>query len=101
MLMMGCCGLCRFKAIKPMKTSKNLTREKIQIIDTWMNNIEYVDDPIDLPTMPANEPRIVTNQYEQNEILKNSQGYASNSPMNSTNTRRLYFIAETHLATDK
>jgi hypothetical protein len=68
---MGCCGLCRSKKGGPIKKSKNITPEKLNIIDTWIENIEGPYDTIDLPSKPADEPKTITNKEERAKTVRN------------------------------
>lgn len=67
---MGCCGLCRAKTTTK-STTKHLAQEKLDKIDAWIENIEGPYDPIDLPTNPPDEPKIVTNQDELKQKSRN------------------------------
>lgn len=70
-IVMGCCGLCRSKKGGPIKKSKNITPEKLNTIDTWIENIEGPYDTIDLPSKPADEPKTITNKEERAKTVRN------------------------------
>jgi hypothetical protein len=69
---MACCGLCRSKIKIPIKMKKNITTEKINDIDIWIENIEGPYDPINLPSKPPKKPIIVTNKEEIAEVYMNN-----------------------------
>ncbi len=51
---------------------KNITTEKINDIDIWIENIEGPYDPINLPSKPPKKPIIVTNKEEIAEVYMNN-----------------------------
>ncbi len=70
---MACCGLCRPKIKSPTKTKKNITTQKINTIDTWMENIEGPYEPISLPMKSPPKPQKITNKEEIVEAKTNEQ----------------------------
>jgi hypothetical protein len=69
---MACCGLCRSKIKISIKTKeKNITTEKINKIDIWIENIEGPYDTFDLPSESPNQPIILTNKEEIAEFYRN------------------------------
>lgn len=64
---MACCGLCRPKDKSAGKSDRHITSAKVERIDTWIENIEGPYEPIVLPSIPADEPKTISNQDEIDE----------------------------------
>ncbi|CAF0801422.1 unnamed protein product [Rotaria sp. Silwood1] len=61
---MACCGLFRPKVKPKIKTNKNITKEKLNTINMWIENIEGPYESIILPSKPPHKPKILTNTEE-------------------------------------
>ncbi|CAF4140389.1 unnamed protein product [Rotaria sp. Silwood2] len=61
---MACCGLFRPKIKPKIKTNKNITKDKLNTINMWIENIEGPYESIILPSKPPHKPKIVTNTEE-------------------------------------
>ncbi|CAF1274741.1 unnamed protein product [Rotaria sordida] len=61
---MACCGLFRPKIKSKIKTNKNITKDKLNTINMWIENIEGPYELIVLPSKPPHKPKILTNIEE-------------------------------------
>ena len=70
---MACCGLCRSKVNPTIKTNRNITKNKMNTINKWIENIESPSEFIALPSKPSYKPKIITNKQEIAKVRRNQE----------------------------